>query len=296
MDNPYYDWSPISTRPRLVWPHGARVALGVVLTLESMDWYPPEGTVLPSVARRARGAYPRVPDVHTTSQYEYGNRVGVFRVVDVLERHGIRPVVAMDAAVAARAPFLVQHLLERGAEFAGHGISSETMISEEMPEEVESDLVRRSLEAVAEATGQRPRGWIGSEYGESTRTVRLLAEHGVDHVMDWPTDEQPHLMKVPRGRLVNLPVAVELDDVLTHVDRCIPVGRFTRMVTEHFDRLHHDGADTGRLMLLNIHPWVMGQPFRIRHLDAALAHITGHDAVWRATGTEITDWYLGQQG
>jgi peptidoglycan/xylan/chitin deacetylase (PgdA/CDA1 family) len=295
MDNPYYDWSPISTRPVLRWPDEAQIAFGVVISLEHLDWYPKAGTIVPPSIQGFRpDAYPRILDLHNISQQEYGNRVGVFRIMDVLERHGVRPTVAMDAAVAERSPFLVEYLLRRGAEFIGHGLSSEQLITEKMSEADERAIISGSLDAIEMASGQRPRGWVGAEYGESTRTVALLAEYGVDYVLDWPTDEQPHMMKVPTGRMVNMPVMIELDDILQHVGRVIPVDRFARMITEQFDRLYLDGATTGRLFLLNVHPWVMGHPFRIKYFEEAIAHIMAEPHVWAATGAEIVDAYVGQ--
>ena len=294
MDNPYYDWSPISTRPVLRWPGDAQVAFGIVLSLEHLDWYPAEGTIVPPSVQGFRpDAYPRVLDLHNISQQEYGNRVGIFRIMDVLDRYGVKPTIAMDAAVAERSPFLVDYLLSRGAEFIGHGLSSEQMITEKMAESEERALISGSLDAIELATGKRPRGWISADYGESTRTVALLAEYGVDYVLDWPTDEQPHMMKVPTGRMVNMPVMIELDDVFTHLGRVITVDRFARMITEQFDRLYADGTTTGRLFLLNIHPWIMGQPFRIKYFEQAIAHIMAETKVWTATGADIVDAYLG---
>jgi peptidoglycan/xylan/chitin deacetylase (PgdA/CDA1 family) len=293
MDNPYYDWSPIHTRPTLRWPDGARIAFGVVLTLESLDWYPPPDVVVPPTVKSLRPhAYPAIPDVHATSQYEYGNRVGVFRIMDVLQRYGVTPMVAMDATVAERSPFLVEYLSQRGVEFVGHGPSADRMITEAMPEAEEAELIQDSLDRLIAATGAMPRGWVGSEYGESSRTVRLLAEQGLDYVLDWPNDEQPHRMKVPVGRMVNLPVMIELDDLLTHVTRFIAVQRFSRMIIEQFDRLYDDAATTGRLFLLPVRPWIMGQPFRIKYFDEAIAAIVGRREVWAATGGAIVDAYL----
>ncbi len=292
MDNPYYDWSPIGERPVLRWPGDARVAVAVVLSLEHADWYPPEGTLVPPSLRS--GPYPRVLDLHTVSQYEYGNRVGVFRITDVLDRHGIRPTVAMDAAVMRRSPFLVDHLLSLRAEFVGHGVSSDQLISQAMTQEEELRQIATAAEQVTAATGRPPRGWLGAEYGESSRTVALLAAQGFDYVLDWPTDEQPHPMKVPTGVMTNLPVMIELDDVVTHIGRFIPVQRFARMITEQFDRLYEDGSMTGRVFVLNVHPWVMGQPFRIRYFAEAMRHLASHERVWFATGAEIVDAYCAQ--
>ena len=89
--------------------------------------------------------------------------------------------------------------------------------------------------------------------------------------------------------------AVELDDVFTHTVRSIPIQRYATMITEAFDRLYADGAVSGRLLVLNLHPTRIGQPFRIKYLDLALGHIMRHQGVWVATGREIVDWYLNQE-
>jgi hypothetical protein len=111
-------------------------------------------------------------------------------------------------------------------------------------------------------------------------------------VCDWPNDEQPYRMKVPRGQMVSLPVAVELDDVVTHTLRFIPIQRYATMIMDAFDRLYADGATSGRLLVLHLHPTRIGQPFRIKYLEAALEHLMRRQGVWAATGSEIVDWYL----
>jgi allantoinase len=291
MDNPYYDWTPISTRAPLRWPGGARVALCVIVSFEHLEWLPPSGAFVAPSSRRRR-PYPAVTDIHETSYHDYGNRVGGFRVMRVLDRLGLKATVAMDAGVAAGCPTLVQECRSRGWEFIGHGLALSQMITERMPEAQEREHIERSLSAVRQASGRAPAGWIGMDYGESTRTVRLLAELGVRYVCDWPNDEQPYRMKVPRGQMVSLPVAVELDDVITHTQRFIPIQRWATMIMDAFDRLYADGAPTGRLLVLNVHPTRIGQPFRIKYLEAALSHIMRRQGVWAATGSEIVDWYL----
>ena len=294
MDKPYYDWSPISGRPPLRWPNGARVALCVIVSLESVQWQPPEDAFLPPSFLVQPGCYPAIPDIHETSHHEYGNRVGVFRVMRVLDKYGIKGTAALDAGIAERYPFIVGQCQQRGWEFIGHGVSFSQMITERMTEQEEREHIRRCLDAVERATGQAPMGWVGADYGESTRTVGLLAEMGVRYVCDWPNDEQPYTMKVPKGQMVSLPVMLELDEVYTHRGRTVSIHDWRRMVTEAFDRLNQDGASSGRLLVLNLHPYLIGQPYRIKYLDQALGHIMGQQGVWAATGREIVEWYLHQ--
>jgi peptidoglycan/xylan/chitin deacetylase (PgdA/CDA1 family) len=212
--------------------------------------------------------------------------------MDVLDRHGITATVAIDALSAEENPFVVRRCLERGWEPIGHGVSFARMITERMSEDEERAYIRRSLDAVREASGRAPRGWLSPDYGESTRTVRLLAELGVRYVCDWPNDEQPYRMKVPIGEIVSLPVTLDLDEVHTHRERGISMPRWLRIVTEAFDELYRDGAESGRLVVLNLHPYLIGQPHRIKYLDEALRHMLRREGVWCATGSEIVDWYL----
>src|SRR6185503_1606771 len=145
-----------------------------------------------------------------------------------------------------------------------------------------------SIRAVLETTGTAPQGWSGPEYGESTHTPRLLAEAGLRYVCDWVNDEQPYPMKT-EPPLYALPVMVELDDVVALRDRRFRVDEYAVQLTDAFDTIYRDSAASGRALVLNLHPWLMGQPFRIGFLDDALAHMMRHRHVWAAAGSEIID-------
>ena len=294
MDHPHYEWSPISERSRLLWPRSARLALVVMVGLEHMEWQPPKGSYTSPILSGGTGRRP-YPDYGRLTHREYGHRVGVFRVLDVLARYGIPPTVAIDALTAEHYPALVAHCQGAGAEFVAHGMSASRMITSCMTIEEERDYIESAASTISEATGQRPTGWFGPEYGESERTPALLAEAGFNYVCDWVNDEQPYAMSTPRGSLTALPVLLELDDVNAMFDRKVPFSRWGRMVTEAFEVLYVVGAAIGRLMVLNLHPWLVGQPFRIGTLDRALAAITARDAVWAATGAQVVSWFAAQQ-
>src|SRR5581483_3874255 len=151
-----------------------------------------------------------------------------------------------------------------------------------------------SLQAIEEASGKRPLGWLGPEYGESTRTPAVLARLGVRYVCDWPNDEQPYPMTVPIGELVSLPILLDLDDVVSHYVRHVSIMRYGQLLKDAFDGLYQDGATQGRLLALNVHPWLIGQPFRVKYFEDALRYVVAHEGVWKATGREIVDWYRGQ--
>ena len=294
MDHEHYLWSPISTRPPLQWPDNARVALCVIVTLEHLEWEPPPGHF---EVRRLAGGLGRLafPDYARLTHREYGHRVGIFRVLDVLEKHGIPPTIAMDALTAEHYPYLVQHCLSRGCEIIGHGISVSRTITSEMTEAQERAYIHASIDSLRQAMGGvSPVGWFGPEYGESFRTPQLLAEAGIRYVCDWANDEQPYRMLTPQGALVALPMMLELDDVHALSERRIPVDRYEALLTESFAGLYADGASSGRLLVLHLHPWLIGQPFRIGFLDAALGAIQRRQGVWPAQGTAIVDWFQQQ--
>ncbi len=290
MDHEHYDWSPISTRGVLRWPEQARVALCVLISLEHMEWEPPEGSfqspiLAGGLGRRGDPDYPRL------THRDYGHRVGIFRVFDVLAKHGIPPTVAMDALTAEHYPELVRHCQARDCEIIGHGMSVSRMITSQMTEQEERDYIHTSIETLARATGAAPVGWLGPEYGESARTPQLLAEAGIRYVCDWANDEQPYRMKTAPGDFCALPIMLELDDVNALWDRRVPVDRYEQLLTESFDILYRDGAQNGRLLVLNLHPWLIGQPFRIGFLDAALGAMMQRQGVWAAPGSAIIDWF-----
>jgi allantoinase len=290
MDHEHYDWSPLSMRGVLRWPEEARLAVCVLVNLEYTEWHPPDGSV--QVATSGGGLAVRpFPDYSRLSHREYGHRVGIFRLLDVLEKHGLKPTVAMDALTAEHYPYIVRHCLERGCEIIGHGISVSRMISSQMSESAEREYIGAAINALKRACGHLPAGWLGPEYGESVRTPQLLAESGIRYVCDWANDEQPYRMKTSQGELFALPIMLELDDLHAMGQRLVPVTRYVKMLTDSFEQLYRDGARNGRLLVLHLHPWLSGQPFRSRYLDKALGTMVRRLGVWPATGNEIIDWY-----
>jgi allantoinase len=295
MDHDHYDWTPLdANRPVLRWPENASVALCAIVTLEHMEWRrPPDSYQLPNIAG-GYGPGP-FPDVTAWSHREYGHRVGIFRVLEVLDKYGVKPTIAMDALTAEHYPFLVRHCLGRGDEIIGHGISVSRMITSRMSEPEEREYIQTALQALRRATGKAPSGWLGPELGESPRTPQLLAQEGIRYVCDWVNDEQPYLLKVPQGELYALPIALPVDDVNALWDRRIDIDRYGEMIKETFDTLYAEGSKNGRLLVLHLHPWLIGQPFRIGRLAEALSYIMQHQGVWTATGAEIIDWFRHQR-
>ncbi len=268
------------------WPHGKPVALAFVVSAEYYDLYPPPEAFTPAMVPGGFGRGP-YPDYRAFSMREYGNRVGVFRLMDVLSAHGLRATLAADAFVARHRRPVVERALALGWDLAGHGLSVTDVISSRMPEERERDYIGEALHALRSASGRAIAGWHGPEYGESARTPRLLAEAGVRYLLDWPHDERPVPLHTGAGTVLSLPMSADLDDVMALWHRKIPMERWVRAVLDAVDRLALDGARGGRLLVLNLHPWLSGQAYRATYLDELIARLTRRSDVWFTTTDEL---------
>jgi allantoinase len=293
MDHGLYTWSALPDRPALRWPGEARLAVGVLVQLTSAD-----EPVTPGLRRAALmgglGKRP-APDVPVLAHRAYGHRVGIFRVIEALERYGVPATVLLDVATARDFPFLVDFVLDRGATIVACGRSAVDLITEETPEDVERAYVSETLDDLQRLTGVRPKGWSSPEYSESTRTPQILADAGLTYTLDWVNDEQPYRMSVGGGDFVALPPTYELDDANALLQRTVTPQSYGRMLVDAFDVLHREAAESGRVYLPHVRPWLTGQPFRIGHLEAALAHVVRHRDVWLASSDDMARAFLQQQ-
>ena len=275
-----FPYTPINRRPKLTWPGGARVAVWVIPNIEFFPLNEP----VPG----ARG--PVVPEVYAWSVRDYGARVGVFRIMDVLSKRDIRASVTLNAEVCDAYPQIMEDAMALNWEFLGHNQSNSRPFHA-TPPEGDKQLVHDTMARIAETTGKRPRGWLGSGLQETWDTLDYLADEGLDYVCDWVNDDQPYFMEARGRKIVNLPYSAEINDLPQ-----FRAGRsneeFESMIRHQFDTLYREGAESGRVMAICLHPYIIGQPHRIGALDRALEHICSHAGVWKATGTEIVEHYL----
>ncbi|WJR75816.1 polysaccharide deacetylase family protein [Bradyrhizobium sp. NP1] len=287
-DSVFYENTTVISRRPLIWPNGYRVAFAAVVSVEYYELRPPSNAFIPANVPGGFGRAP-YPDVRAFSQREYGNRVGVFRVIEAFDKSGLSATAAVDAAVAQSYPYLVRQFRERRWPIVGHGYSLTRVISNKMSIDEEREYLNVSLTEVQKQSGARPTGWHGPEYGESERTPALLAELGIDYLLDWPNDEQPYVMRTPSGTILSLPMALELDDVVAHYHRRISMKRWKQAVLDALDQLTGDGRQSGRLLILNLHPWLIGHPHRIGYLEELLAEIASRNDVWKTTTQQLAD-------
>ena len=300
MDHPYYEWSPLPSRTRFEWPDRSPLAVGAVVVLEHVEWEPPPDAY--SLRSRSGGlARLPAPDYPQLTIREYGHRVGIFRLLDLLDRHGIAATVAIDALTAEHYGWLTAHIAQRGCEIAARGVAATRVVTSKNSEAEERAAIARSLDAIEAATGRRPTTWFSAEGVESFRTPALLAEAGIDCVLDWPNDEQPYLMTTEGALpdtnrqpgtppMASLPLFLEADDEFALWHRRATLPDWQRIITTAAARMHHDGTRHpagARLLMLTLRPWLAGQPFRTPTLDTALTDVMSLSNIHTATATQL---------
>jgi peptidoglycan/xylan/chitin deacetylase (PgdA/CDA1 family) len=284
-----FPYSPIIRRPQLTWPGGAQVALWIIPNIEFFS-------LMEKVPAGAGGSGAPVPDVPAWSARDYGNRVGVFRLMQVLDRYGMRGTVALNSDLCAYHPEIIAEGQKRAWEWMGHNESNTRRLNEAAPDE-EAGIIQRTLATIAKATGTRPVGWLGSGLQETWNTPDLLAAEGCEYVSDWTNDDQPYIMTLEGGRrLVAMPYSHEINDKPVFEKMHRTADEFKDMICRQFDVLYREGAESGRVMAIALHPYLTGVPHRIDAFDAALAYICRHERVWKATGAEIARHYVAQAG
>ena len=283
MANPRAEYSPIFHRKQLRGPDNARIIVWPVINVEEWDLNAPMArTVLPNPQ-----GVSLIPDIPNFGWFDYGLRVGFWRLKRVLDSHGVRATVSLNASVCLSYPQLVQECLESGWEMLGHGFIQRVINNE--PDERE--VIRRTISTIREFTGTAPRGWMGPGLAETFDTPDILAEEGIEYLADWCNDDQPYAMKVKSGRLIAVPYTVELNDIPIYLIQHHRSPEIFSRARDQFDTLYREGAESVRVMAISTHPYITGVPHRIKYYDRIFEYIRQFEGVVFMTGSEILDWY-----
>jgi allantoinase len=292
LDHQWFEHEPIFRRAPLVWPGRKPVALWISLAIE---FFPLDA---PSQPFRPLGGFDRgYPDFWSYSNRDYGNRIGIYRIMRVLDGLRLRATAAVNAAVAQRFPRLIAEIVRRDWEIAAHGLDMGGVLHDARPVSEERALIEETRDTLIRASGLAVKGWHSPGRGESTNTVRLLCESGFEYVADWANDDLPYMMKAEASTICAMPLTHELADRVPLVHHNRTVEDYERQVLEGFRVLKAEAERYGgRVLSLSLSPWVIGYPHRIAALERILASIMESDAVWPATGIAIADAYKEQTG
>lgn len=289
-DHDRFEWSMLADRAPITWPNGKRLAVWINTSLQ---FYPlnqrgkpfkvPNGMTMP------------YPDLRHFSLRDYGNRVGIYRCLKAFAQYNIKPTFAINSQLAQDTPYLVEQLKSTGGEFICHGWNMDHLHYGGQDKNEEAELVKRSLETLRSIVDTPVRGWLSPAKNQSWHTPDLLAANGIEYCCDWVNDDMPYRFRTDNGPLTMMPLSTEIEDQFVIGHNLHSEDSWVEQVKDAFDYLLEESASQGgRMLALNIHPWLIGQPHRISSLEAVLEYITGHNDVWQATASEILDVFTAQ--
>lgn len=290
-----YDYSALPDRQPLRWPNGARVALILTFNLETWDltknttkpYYAGGPAILPDTLPGD------TPDFPNFTWREYGQRVGIWRLFELLDALGVKASCTTNAVTFERRKPMTDAALERGWELLAHNWEQGELLTDFAKDPArEREVVLRTLDQFEKYTGRKAKGWLSSSLRGTMQTADILAEYGCSFYCDIMNDDQPFLLRTPHGPIVSTPYSNEINDFTFITRRNFTTDQFRDALIEELDVLYEEGAVTGRMMNVGLHPHVSGRAHRIRALREFIEHAKSLPGVWWATREEIAEWYI----
>ena len=290
LDHDWFEHQSLFARPPVQWPGGAKLALWITVPIE---FYPLDAPAQPF--RPVGGLDRPYPDVWGFSNRDYGNRIGLYRIMRVLDRFGLRATAAMNSEIAPRYPRVLEEVLRRDWEIMASGVDMGHLHHDGLTPDAEHALISESVATLRTAAARPIVGWHSPGHSQSMNTLALLPALGISYVADWINDDLPYAIRTPTGTLHALPLTHELSDrkILVQHDRT--VEDYEAQVLAAFHHLvAESGRHGGRLLSLSVSPWIIGYPHRIRAFERILDAILKMASVWPATGVQIVEAFKMQ--
>jgi peptidoglycan/xylan/chitin deacetylase (PgdA/CDA1 family) len=281
-----YDYLPISNRKHYSWPNGKRLAFYIALNIEHFAFQAGIGS-----DPHTRGG----PQTNRNYAWrDYGNRVGNWRLFDLLDELKIPASILLNSAVCYEYPEIIAKIKQRGDDVLGHGRTNAELLKG-MWEDDERRVIMECVDVIQKYVGVRPYGWMGAGSVESSVTPDLLKECGFTHTLDWPVDDQPIYMRTRAGSLLSVPYPMELNDAGTLVLRDHSGKEFADMIVDQFEYLLEASEKQPLVFSLSLHGYIVGQPFRLRPLIQAIKHCVHHpkaDEIWFTRAGDISKYCM----
>jgi allantoinase len=283
------DYVPITRRPPLPLPDGARIVVWPCVNVE--HWVIDE-PMPRTIVNPPGGVKTSVPDIPNWSWHEYGQRVGFWRLKQIFDDFGVAGSLVMNASVCDVYPEIVDACLASGWDVVGHGYVQKALPA--VPDQRE--MIQRVFRRLREYTGRPPRGWLSPALAETHDTADWLREAGFEYVADWVLDDQPVDLRTKHGVLVSLPYTQELNDLGMILIQGHRASEYADRAIDQFEQLLADSAQATRVMCFTMHPYIMGAPHRARHVRRIFEHVARRRDVKVWTGEQILTWYQGCRG
>ncbi len=287
-DHGRYRHSSINSRPRYEWPEGKRLAIYFALNIEHFAYGAGLGHSLSTELPW--------PNSRSYAWRDYGNRVGVWRLLDLFDDFRLPACHLINTAVFEHCPDVLDAVIAREDEIIGHGRTNSERQGE-LWEQDERKLIEEVRDAIHARTGHHPQGWMGPWMSQSTVTPDLLQEAGFHYAMDWPCDDQPIWLKTRSGRLMSLPYSFEINDSPQLIVRRHTAEEFGTMMVKQFEEMLRQSEKQPLVLGIALHTMIMGQPHRLHVLREAIEHIVNHpgfsEHVWLTRPRDIYSHCLG---
>jgi peptidoglycan/xylan/chitin deacetylase (PgdA/CDA1 family) len=270
------------------WPNGARLAVSISLMFEG-GGQPISGAggVIPDPIEKG------VPDLPTNAFFAYGYYEGIPRVLDLMDKHGIKLSSFMIGKAVETAPDLAQEIVRRGHEAAAHGRIWDN--SYQLPPEEEKRFIADSVETIQKVTGQKAIGWNGYWMRNSIHILETLQDLGFLYHIDEPSHDEPFIVPV-RGRdFVTVPYTFHMNDIVSFPFEGWNPAAYEQALKDEFDQLYEEGAHRRRMMVFSLHDRISGHAGRVRVLDRFLTYARSKKDVWFARKDEIAHWVLSHR-
>ena len=279
-----FSFSALPKRQPWLWPDGKGVAAWVVINIEHFEFGKLGTALQPHLTS--------LPEIANYGWRDYGNRVGIWRMFELFDRYPtIKVTAALNADICRLYPPIVEAVVARGWEIMAHGLDNSTGHAD-LDEESEKELITRTLDIISNSTGQRPRGWLTPGFSVTPRTNDLLYAAGISYTADWVNDDQPFLLPVRHGQLVAVPYTLEANDITLCLNARYSGPEFSQAVRDQLEQLLVDSSSASRVFALGLHPFIVGQPLRLRYLEEILQQLTSRGSIWSANGNEIASYFL----
>jgi len=276
-------YSAIVDRPKLKLPNGERIIVWTVVNVEVWDISRP----MPRQVLAPPTGVTTLPDVSNWGWHEYGMRVGFWRFHALYERLGIRPSLSINGRVCVDYPRIAQACRDSGWEFMGHSYEQGPIHNEKD----QPSMIARTVSTIKDFTGKPPLGWMGPGLTETYDTPDYLKAAGIQYTADWVYDDEPTEIETKHGPLVTLPYTLECNDISMMAVQHHEAPYWTQKCIDTFDRLYEEGKERPRVMAVAIHPYISGQPSRIKYLEAVYDYMAKFPGVLHWNGEQILDWY-----
>jgi len=291
MDHAIYHFRALPNAKPVMWPNGARVAVCIAV---HMGHFPMDMPLKPFIA--PGGMERPYPSYWDYTLRDYGNRIGVYRLMKSLGARGLPATALLSAVLARRYPVLMDDLAAAQWEITCAGMNMGRLHHSGVPLEDERATVQEAAALLRQRFGDAVRGWHSPAHSESSHTLSLVAEAGFSFTTGWANDDMPYVMTTDAGRLISMPLSQDLSDQRMLHQQHLPTEDFTKAILDAYETLDREAQETGagRLLVVPITPWLMGVPHRIRAFNAMLDGIMARGSIWPATMGEIAAHWQAQ--